>query len=645
MFPTTSSVDERLSQATADLEAADPAWRVALGRVFRLPYARLRARAALQNPRRFNILEEFVLRAAAELTPAPDAADLAALLGLDPLFVDATLAQLESLKAVSRGRGGKVALTAQGKQFAKDGRALQPAEHKVLSFLYRAGLEDLQLWAPPPAAPAGETPVLPGLLDGARQGLSAQAQAALTPAAVIAATVAGGLRLHDPAEGRLLTGVDQVALEDLGSLACGVLVAQSLLTGEARMRAIDLDSQAEWPELQARLDEWVKAGRTKLLDFLPPPSALELDLGNTESASSTPEPPEYQQRYRAELAAGRSPAGVELLRTVGEAARATQWAQAIQHTLLLFVPRLTPATARPGLLSALDTLAGRGVVTIIGWGAADDREHEPAEPAADVLDTLGQLRTPDGLPAALAVWVGGLYGQDVVADHSRIASTLPNLLVDAPAGADAASAPPAAAPAGVATYLVTAPDLVSNALEDLEPALARAARQMWQAASRTPAAARQSLVSACQAWVAVRRPGEALSHLLKLAASLAEDESPGAMLVAWEAFTAICLSLARMPAADLSDMGAPDALHRAIPEFLDWADSALPPTGENQPPFVAAFHDLLVRNSQLEPDDLPQFLAETRRVWAEVGQAAGLAQAFAGPVAEAKLDKPKKRRY
>lgn len=638
MFPTTSSVDEQLNDAADAVEKADPALRVVAGRVFRLPYARLRARAALQNPRRFNILEEFVLRAAAELSPAPNAAELATLFGLDPLFVEAALAQLESLKAVARGKGGAVTLTAQGKQFAKDGRAMQLAEHKVLSLMFRSGLDDLQLWSAQAAASA-ELPVLPGLLEGARQGLNAQAQAAVTPAAVIAATTAGGLGLHNPAEGRMLTGVDQIALDDLGSFPVGVLLAQSLLTGVGQVRVINIDSQEAWPELQARLDEWLKAGRVKAADFLSPVSPLELDLG---AASAAPEPTEYQLRHRAALAAGRAPEAIELLASGAEAPRAAQWAAAIRHTVLLFVPHLSPATMRPGLLSALGTLAERGVMIVIGWGAADDRAQE-AEPSDDVLDTLAQLKAPNGLPAALTWWVGGLYGQDVVADQTRLASTLPNLLPDP-------AAPDKPAPAGVTTYLVSDPELVSAALEDLEPALARAARQAWQAASRTPEAARDTLVAACQTWVAIRRPGEALSHLLKLATTLAEGaaQAPSAMLVAWEAFTTVCISLAPLNAADLSDMGAPDALRRAIPEFLDWADSAPLPAGETPPPFVAAFHDLLVRYNQLEPDDLPKLLAETRQLWAEVGQpaaAGGLAQVFAGPApAESKLEKPKKRR-
>ena len=137
MFPTTSSVDEQLNDAADALEKADRTLRVVAGRVFRLPYARLRARAALQNPRRFNILEEFVLRAAAELSPAPNVVELATLFGLDPLFVDAALAQLESLKAVARGKGGAVTLTAQGKQFAKAGQGPSNAQLLAVCDVYQ----------------------------------------------------------------------------------------------------------------------------------------------------------------------------------------------------------------------------------------------------------------------------------------------------------------------------------------------------------------------------------------------------------------------------------------------------------------------------------------------------------------------------
>ena len=265
MFPiTTTSVDPRLAEATAAVETASLAQRVLAARVFRLPYARLKARVAVQAPRRFNILEEFVLRAAAELTPPPTPAELAALLGLDALFVDSTLRQLETLQAVAKGGGAAavrtapVTLTPQGKQFLAQGQALLAPEHKALTFIYRAGVEDLRLWAAP-AVIEGDLPVLPGLTAEAREQLVAQAQAALKLPRVIAATEAAGLKLHIPAEGRSLTTVDQVALEDTSFAAVGVLVVQDVLTQQVSVRALDPATQAADAVLQALLDKWLSS--------------------------------------------------------------------------------------------------------------------------------------------------------------------------------------------------------------------------------------------------------------------------------------------------------------------------------------------------------------------------------------------------
>ena len=94
-------------------------------------------------------------------------------------------------------------------------------------------------------------------------------------------------------------------------------------------------------------------------------------------------------------------------------------------------------------------------------------------------------------------------------------------------------------------------------------------------------------------------------------------------------------------------MGTADALRRAIPEFLDWADSALPPVAGSQPPFVAAFHDLLLRYSQLDDGELPQLLTETRGLWREHADAATEPeQVFAqADEPDTRREKPRKRRY
>ncbi|MCC6190962.1 MAG: hypothetical protein IT318_18225 [Anaerolineales bacterium] len=608
MFPTPTSVDGRLAEAVAALEAADPAQRVLAARVFRLPFARLRARVALQQPRRFNILEEFVIRAAAELSPPPTPPELAALLGLDPLFIDGTLTQLEQLKAVTRGPQSAVTLTPQGRQFAAQGQVLRPAEHKPLSFLYRGAVDLLALWTPPPAA-GGDLPVLPGVKADERERLAGQAQAALTLPRVIEAVEAGGLGLHVPAEGRLLTAVDQVAVEDLGFAACGAALVQDSLTGQAGVLMIDLDTQAVDASLQGVIDGWLAKGRVKLTDFGLPSADGDEPPGGLPAEDDEPE---FARRYRDQLAARAAgkpvTAEVELLRAGTAAGRAQAIAAAARRSALLLYPRLTAGTAGEALRAELQALAARGVLSVVGWGTADDPAQEPAAPEPGAVEALQQLQTPEGLPAVTVWWVGGLYGQDVVLDHEVWMSSVPHTLT---VSAQRLSG-------GASTYVVTAPDLLQAALEDFEPPFARAARLSWHAVAGSARRARQELDRCCLTWLAIRRPAEAFSHLLKLAAQLAENE-PEDMLVAWEALTVTLVGLGGLLPGQADPAATAETLRRAIPEFLDWSDSGLVLGGSGQTPFVSALRERLGQQTQWDPNSTESLLDDVRRLWASRG--------------------------
>jgi hypothetical protein len=199
-------------------------------------------------------------------------------------------------------------------------------------------------------------------------------------------------------------------------------------------------------------------------------------------------------------------------------------------------------------------------------------------------------------------------------DHQVLVSSVPNVVA---VGREKMAS-------GVDTYVVTAPDLVSAALEDVEPPFARAARLSWHAAARSAVQARHALNRCCLTWVGVRRPGEALSHLLKLAAHLADNE-PEAMLAAWEAFTVTLLALARLRGEgaqpDPVVAEAAEPLRRAIPEFLDWSDSVLAPGSAGQPPFVRALRERLGGQPPTDAAALGTLLADVRQLWKEQGPA------------------------
>lgn len=298
-----AALDERLADAIAGVEGSQPGLRVLAARLYRLPFARVKARLALTSPRRFNILEEFILRAAGELQPPPTPPELAALLGLDPLFVDATLSHLEALKTVSRGAQAAVSLTPVGRKFYAQGQVPQAAQHKAVSLLYRGALDTLAVWSAPPANAAG-LPMLPGVTEEARENLGQQALAALTLPRLKAAEAGrllAGLAASDSEP--TLTAVDQAAVEDVGFAACGVLVAQNLLAaasaGNLLLRAVDASTQAADPVLQSALDGWLKAGRIQPGDFLP--QGWDAQAADLAADDDEPLDTDYAEMFREQL--------------------------------------------------------------------------------------------------------------------------------------------------------------------------------------------------------------------------------------------------------------------------------------------------------------------------------------------------------
>ena len=78
----------------------------------------------IKEPRKFNILEEFIIRAGMEFNPPPTANDLASILGLDSVFVKSTIANLQSLQTLADTP--QITVTAEGSLFYAQGSVPKP---------------------------------------------------------------------------------------------------------------------------------------------------------------------------------------------------------------------------------------------------------------------------------------------------------------------------------------------------------------------------------------------------------------------------------------------------------------------------------------------------------------------------------------
>ena len=114
-------IDANLSSLAQQIEQQNPGLSVLAARQFRLAIRQTPLEVAISEPREFNVLEEFILRAGVEFDPAPTLQELADLLGLDQVFVKTTATNLVNLEILEVADNGTIAIAPLDKDFFDQG--------------------------------------------------------------------------------------------------------------------------------------------------------------------------------------------------------------------------------------------------------------------------------------------------------------------------------------------------------------------------------------------------------------------------------------------------------------------------------------------------------------------------------------------
>lgn len=117
----TKQIDANLIADVAKIEKQNPGLSVLAARQFRFCVRQTPLEVTVSEPRQFNVLEEFILRAAIQFVPAPTLTELAYLLGLDEVFVKTTATTLVSLEILDVSAAGKIGAAPGGREFFDTG--------------------------------------------------------------------------------------------------------------------------------------------------------------------------------------------------------------------------------------------------------------------------------------------------------------------------------------------------------------------------------------------------------------------------------------------------------------------------------------------------------------------------------------------
>ncbi|MBW4671279.1 MAG: hypothetical protein KME60_28630 [Cyanomargarita calcarea GSE-NOS-MK-12-04C] len=123
-------IGPNLISLVKQIEKQNQNFSILAAREFRYKLQQTLLDITISEPRKFNVLEEFILRASIEFIPAPTVKELADVLGLDAIFVQNTAANLASLETLELSTTGSIKITSQGRKFYNQGTISLPPQTK-----------------------------------------------------------------------------------------------------------------------------------------------------------------------------------------------------------------------------------------------------------------------------------------------------------------------------------------------------------------------------------------------------------------------------------------------------------------------------------------------------------------------------------
>ncbi|MHC5760664.1 hypothetical protein [Nostoc sp.] len=466
-------IDDNLKNFVDEIEAQNSSLSVLAARQFRYSLRQTPIELNIKEPRQFNVLEEFIIRAAIEFQPPPTEDELASVLGLDSVFIKTTTTTLRSLQTLSPT--SPLTVTAEGRSFYEKGSVPQPP-YPIQIYAITDPLSDNITFQ---SESLNETVInLPDLADFITIDHTIADIASLPLEAIQKSIQASNLALHVPEEGKLVTSYRVLASTQKIWRKISLFVMfdslEDKLTIQIRNGKQILESASNWLEVlhtegKISFQALCKLS-TETIHYKP--EAI-LKQKNTEIEARL-----ENIRQKALEAATKAGKKVDNSIVLAKAVqlRDGQISQVFSEVLnsaksqvMIYSPWGNQAIINEKSLPLLQKLANRGVWILIGHGIARQLEDEDNPIPPEVEKKLRAIKTPDGLPSVQFFWLGDSHVKEVIVDQEIYLCGSHNWL----------SYRGDYLPLGESVYKVTIPYQVKEAYEFLANRFQNHAQNLW----------------------------------------------------------------------------------------------------------------------------------------------------------------------
>lgn len=477
-------IDPALQEFVQQIEKQSPAGiSVLAGRQFRYCLEQISVEVTISEPRKFNILEEFILRAGMEMELTPTENELAQALGLDPVFVQNTATTLRSLETLAWTPDARIILTPQGQQFYLEGSVPQPPQTKQIYaisdplqgnlFFLSSALEEVQI----------ELPIFEDFITIENR---CQEMSELGLEELQRIIQASGLGLHVPEDGKIITAAN--------------FTKETQAIWQSVAIFVIFDALEDAVKLQVRRGKQILHYASDLLDILQTEGKVSLQnllyLSDETIAAEREELLNQRNKEvedRIKKIEQQAIETVKELRETGEQVasngsqekdqvillRDSQIRQSFletlrkgNHQVLIYSPWVSKEVVDNEFIQLLQNLANRGVWILIGHGISRRQQDETRPIPPQVEQKLREIKTREGLSAVQVFWLGNSHAKEVVVDRKIHLCGSHNWL----------SYRGDKLPRGETVYKVTATDKVEEAYDFLAVRFKDYAGELWESA-------------------------------------------------------------------------------------------------------------------------------------------------------------------
>lgn len=448
-------IDDSLQNVVDEIVAQNPTLSVLAARQFRYGLRQTLVEITIKEPRPFNVLEEFIIRAGIELEPAPTAEELASLLGLDPIFVRNTIKILQDLQTLAAK--SPITVTDEGRAFYQQGSVTKPPYSKQIYAIFdplgekltfqNDPINDVILNYPDLATYVNLVQILTDVSTLSIEELQANLQAA-------------DLDLHVPTQGKIVT-------------AYKVVPPAKIIWKQISVFVI-FDAKEDKIRLQIRNGKQILDSATNVLETLHAESKLSL-TELCKSADETilkPQNPEMEARFakirQLVLETSTNKALKLLPGQIEEVLTAVL--NSAKSQILIYLPWITPAVVNEKLLTQLQELANRGVRILIGYGLPQLTPEEELSITPELETNIKAIKTKNGLPAVQLCYLRDSHIKEVIVDQKIYLCGSHNWL----------SYRGEYIPQGESVYQVTIPEQVQAADKFLSQRCQNYAQKLWE---------------------------------------------------------------------------------------------------------------------------------------------------------------------